>query len=131
MVVIQWPEINITLVKTFAAMTTHARPSRRFTATLAILIFLFPLVLFIGWSGIGVNHGALNEREQIDIFLSYFPSWLQNFTGITVFSLACCIIAMVLAGRSYKKRLLSVRVLMLLVVIGSIFLIIFNLAQLL
>lgn len=112
-------------------MTTHARPSRRFTATLAILVFLFPLVLFIGWSGIGVKHGALTESEQIDTFLSYFPAWLQNFKAITIFSLVCCIIAMILAGRSYKKRLLSVRVLMLLVVIGSLFLIIFNIAQLL
>lgn len=112
-------------------MTTHAHTSRRFTATLAIIFFIFPLVLFIAWSGITINHGALTEREHIDLFLEYFPAWMQNFTGITIFSLLCCIIAMVLAGRSYKKKLLSVRVLMLLVVIGAIFFAIFNIAQLL
>lgn len=111
-------------------MTTNAHTSRRLTATLAIIFFLIALVIFIGWSSVGIKYGAVNERDHIDIFLSYFPGWIQNFTGITIFSLICCVIAMVLAGRSYKKRLLSIRVLMLLVVIGSIFLAIFNIAQL-
>ncbi len=111
-------------------MTTHAHTSRRLTATVAIIFFLVALVIFIGWSSVGIKYGAVSERDHIDIFLSYFPAWIQNFTGITVFSLICSIIAMILAGRSYKKRLLSVRVLMLLVVIGSIFLVIFNITQL-
>lgn len=120
--------INFNKLKIFD-MTTHAHVSRRFTATLAIIFFLPALILFIIWSSIGLRFGEMNERDQIDTFLSYFPSWLQNFTTLHVISIVLCLVAIILAARSFKKHLLSVRVLMLLVVIGSIFLIIFDIFQ--
>ncbi len=110
--------------------TSRSHVSRRFTATLAILFFLIPLVLFIAWSSVSLKYGPMSENDQIQTFLNYFPALMQNFKGIHIFSMICCFIAIILASRSVKKKLLSVRVLMFLVMIGSIFLIIFDIAQL-
>lgn len=110
-------------------MSTSHAVSRKFTATLAIIFFLPPLILFIIWSSIGLQYGAMSEAQKARTFLDYFPGWLQNFTGIHIFALACCVAAILLARRSFKKKLLSIRVLMLLVVICSVFLILFNIFQ--
>lgn len=111
-------------------MTKQAKVSRRFTATLAIIFFIPPLLLFIGYSGIGVTSGYMDRANKIEAFLSHFPGWMQNYTAINIFSIVFCVIAIALAARSYKKKLLSVRVIMLMVVLISIFIILFDISQL-
>ena len=118
------------LINKNSAMTTRSHVSRRLTATLAIIFFLPALVIFILWSTLGLRFGQMPIRDKIDSFLNYFPSWLQNFTTLHVISLVLCVTAIILAARSFKKHLLSVRVLMLMVVICSLFLIIFDIFQL-
>lgn len=111
-------------------MTTQSHVPRKTTATLAVIALLIPLILFIVWSFITVKYGGMSKRDQVDTFLSYFPESLRNFTGVTILSLVCCVLAIILAARSFKKRLLSVRVIMTLVVLAAIFLLLFNISQL-
>lgn len=105
--------------------------SRRLTATLAIICFLPPLLLFVAYAAVGIRYGTMSKNDRIATLLEPFPSWLQNYTAMTIISLILCIAAVALASRSYKKKLLSTRVLMLMVVLISIFLILFNISQLL
>lgn len=110
-------------------MSTKSHVSRKVTATLAIIFLLPALIMFIMWSAIGLRYSGIDNGEQMDTYLDYFPAWLQDVNTIHVISIVCCIIAIVLAARSFKKHLLSVRVLMLLTVLASIFIILFDIYQ--
>jgi len=81
------------------------------------------------WSSIGLRYSGIDADEQMDTYLTYFPEWLQNINVIHAISLVCCTIAIILAARSFKKHLLSVRVLMLLTVLVAIFIILFDIYQ--
>lgn len=110
-------------------MSTKSHVSRRFTAVLAIIFFLPALILFAVWSSIGLRFSGIGEAEKTDYYLDYFPYWLQNMTAIHLISLAFCVIAIILAARSFKKNLLWVRVMMLMVVVVAIFIILFDIFQ--
>lgn len=71
----------------------------------------------------------MSDVDKMDTYLSYFPGWLQNITTIHIISIACCIAAIALASRSFKKHLLSVRVLMLMTSLVAIFIILFDIFQ--
>ncbi len=111
-------------------MSTSSHVSRRFTAVLAILFLLPALIFFIMWWSISLRYSGINESEQMDTFLGYFPQWLKSINIIHAVSIICCVVAVVLAARSFKKRLLSVRILMLLTVLIAIFIILFDISQL-
>lgn len=111
-------------------MTKRSRVSRRFTATLAVICFLPPLLFFIAYSAIGVKYGYMSRNDKIATLLEPFPSWMQNYTLMIIISMILSVLAIALASRSYKKKLLSVRVIMLLIVLISIFLILFDISQL-
>lgn len=110
-------------------MSTKSHVPRKITAALAILFLLPPLILFIMWSSIGLKYSGMGASDQMDTYLSYFPDWLKNINTIHAISIGSCIIAIVLAARSFKKHLLSVRVLMLLTVLAAIFIILFDIYQ--
>ena len=110
-------------------MSTKSHVSRKVTAALAIIFLLPPLIMFVMWSSIGLRYSGIDADEQMDTYLDYFPEWLKNINTIHAISIVCCIIAIVLAARSFKKHLLSVRVLMLLTVLASIFIILFDIYQ--
>lgn len=110
-------------------MSTKSHVSNRFTAVLAIIFILPALVLFAMWSTIGLRFSGLRRYEQIDYFMDYFPNWLQSMATIHAISIICCVIAITLAARSFKKKLLWVRVMMLMVVIVAIFIIMFDIYQ--
>jgi len=110
-------------------MSTHSHIRRRTTAALAILFLLPPVIFFIMWSSIGLRYSDINAVDQMDIYLSDFPAWLRNIDTIHAISVVCCIIAIVLAARSFKKHLLTIRVLMLFSVIVAIFIILFDIYQ--
>jgi hypothetical protein len=71
----------------------------------------------------------MGEDEQTETYLSHFPGWLKDMDVIHGISLVCCVIAIILAARSFKKHLLSIRVLMLLTVLAAIFIILFDIYQ--
>ena len=110
-------------------MSTNSHVSNRFTAVLAMVFLLPALVLFAMWSTIGLRFSGLERSEQIDYFMEYFPAWLQNMRIIHAVSLVCCVTAITLAARSFKKKLLWVRVMMLMVVIVALFIILFDIYQ--
>src|SRR5674476_345884 len=106
--------------------TTHV--SRRWTAAFAIAFLLPALIFFIMWSSIGLRFSGISDSDKMDTYISYFPGWLQNINTIHIISIVCCLAAIVLASRSFKKRLLSVRVLMLMTSVVAIFILLFDIS---
>lgn len=107
--------------------TTHV--SRRWTAAFAIAFLLPALIFFIMWSSIGLRFSGISDSDKMDTYLSYFPGWLQNMNTIHIISIVCCLAAIILASRSFKKRLLSIRVLMLMTSVVAIFILLFDIFQ--
>ena len=110
-------------------MTKTSHVSRRITAVLAIVFLLPALIFFIMWSSIGLQMTGINEQEKMSTYIGYFPTWLKNITTIHVISIVCCVMAIILASRSFSKNLLSVRVLMLLTVVAALFILLFDAYQ--
>lgn len=110
-------------------MTTQSHISRKWTAAAAGIFLLPAFILFIMWSSIGLRFSGISDSDKMDYYMGYFPKWLQNINLIHAISIVCCVIAIALAARSFKKRLLSVRVLMLLTCLVSIFIILFDIYQ--
>lgn len=111
-------------------MSTQPHVSRKLTAVLAVIFLLPPLVLYFMWVSIGLKYNGIGDNEWMDTYLSYFPKWLSNINFIHAISIIFCVIAILLAARSFKKHLLWVRLLMLLTVVVSIFIILFDIYQL-
>ena len=110
-------------------MTTTSHVSRRATAVFAIIFLLPALIFFMMWTSIGLHGSGLSSDEQISTYLGYFPKGFQNFRLIHIISIVCCVIAITLALRSFKKHLLSVRVLMMLTVVVALFILLFDIYQ--
>ncbi len=110
-------------------MSTNSHIRRKTTALLAVLFLLPAIIFFIMWSSIGLRYSGINAVDQMDIYLSDFPTWLRNIDTIHAISIVCCVVAIVLAARSFKKHLLSIRVVMLFTVIVAIFIILFDIYQ--
>ena len=115
--------------KTNNSMTTKSHISRRVTAVLAMFFLLPALILFMKWSSIGLSVSGISKQEQLKMYLGFFPAWLQNMSTIHAISIVCCVMAIILAARSYSKDLLSVRVLMLLTVVVAFFILLFDIYQ--
>ena len=110
-------------------MSAKTHLSRKITAAIAIFFLLPPLIFFVMWSSIGLRYSGLSNGDQMDVYVGYFPSWLRDINAIHIVSIVCCLIAIILAARSFKKHLLSVRVLMLIVVLAAIFILLFDISQ--
>ena len=110
-------------------MTKTSHVSRRITAVLAIVFLLPALIFFIMWSSIGLRFSGINEQDKMSTYIGYFPAWLRNITTIHIISIVCCVMAIVLASRSFSKDWLSVRVLMLLTVVAALFILLFDVYQ--
>ena len=110
-------------------MATTSHVSRKTTAILAIIFLLPALILFVMWSSIGLHASGLSAEEQISTYLGYFPKGLQSFRLIHIISIVCCVAAIILAARSSSKHLLSVRVLMMLTVVAALFILLFDIYQ--
>jgi hypothetical protein len=92
---------------------THHTPKRT-TAILAI-IFLLPAIYIFGlW--VNVFSKDLTPAQKITDFTGNFPSFMSDYKILMVVSMACCIVAMILASKSFKQRLLSLRIAMWLAV---------------
>ncbi len=111
-------------------MSTNTHIKKKVTATLSI-VFLFPaLVLFIMWISITIRFADMNEIDQQQTFLDYFSGFFKDIHVVNIISIIFCLIAIILASRSFQKRLLSLRFLMLITVLISIFIILFDISQL-
>lgn len=81
------------------------------------------------WSSIGLRATGISYQDKISIYMGYFPGWLQNITTIHIISIVFCIITIMLATRSFSKHLLSIRVLMLMTVVVALFILLFDIYQ--
>ena len=111
-------------------MTKTSHVPSKVTAVIAIVFLLPSLIFFIMWSSIGLQATGLNAREKVSAYLEKFPVFMQSITTINIISIVCCMLAIVFAARSFRKHLLSVRVLMMLTVLVAVFIILFDIYQL-
>ena len=81
------------------------------------------------WSAIGLKVTGISQEEKLSTYLGHFPAWLQNIATIHIISIVCCVIAIIFATRSFSKHLLSVRVMMMLTVLVAIFILLFDIYQ--
>jgi type IV secretory pathway TrbL component len=112
-------------------MSTKPHVPGKVRAALSIVFLLPPLIFFMMWISIGLRYSDMNSSEKSDTFLGYFGGLFENLYVINLISIICCMVAIILASRSFKKHLLSIRVLMLITVLFAIFLIMFDIFQLL
>jgi len=111
-------------------MSTNAHLKKKVTATLSIVFLLPALVLFLIWISITIRFTDMNEIDKQETFLGYFSGLFKNIHVVNIISIIFCLIAIILASRSFQKRLLSLRFLMLMTVLISIFIILFDISQL-
>lgn len=112
-------------------MTTTSHVSAKKNAGIAVLLLLPALIFFIMWSSTGLRGNGLNAKAKVSAYLEKFPGFMQNLTVINIISIVCCLLAIIFAARSFKKKLLSIRVLMMLTVFAALFIILFDIYQLL
>ncbi|MEO8110364.1 MAG: hypothetical protein ABI594_10035 [Ginsengibacter sp.] len=110
-------------------MTTKSHMPSKVTAIIAMVFLLPALVLFIMWSSIGLQGSGLNAKEKISVYLAKFPVAMQNLNIIHIISIACCLLATIFAARSFRKHLLSIRILMMLTVLAAMFILLFDIYQ--
>lgn len=110
-------------------MTTKSHVPSKITAIIAIVFLLPALVLFIMWSSIGLHSSGLNAQEKISMYLAKFPVAMQNLNIIHLISIVCCLFATYFAARSFRKHLLSIRILMMLTVLVAMFILLFDIYQ--
>ncbi|MEO8721470.1 MAG: hypothetical protein ABI297_01845 [Ginsengibacter sp.] len=111
-------------------MSTKSHVRGRVTAALSIAFLIPPLILFMMWVSIGMRRSSIDANDKIDIYLGYFGGLFNDLHVINIVSIVFCLVSIVLASKSFKKHLLSIRVLMLLTVLVAIFIILFDLFQL-
>jgi hypothetical protein len=116
--------------KNFIEMTTRSHSSKRTTAIIALLFLLPALILFILWLSVGMRLGDVGRTEKIQTYLDYFPAALQNMATLNIISIIFSLVAVIFSAKSFKKQLLSLRVLVLLTCFTAIFIMLFNIFQL-
>ncbi|MEO5908302.1 MAG: hypothetical protein ABIR50_03045 [Ginsengibacter sp.] len=111
-------------------MSTKSHVPGKITAALSIVFLLPPLILFMMWSSIGLRYSSMENNDKIDTYLGYFGGLIKSIHVVNLISIIFCLVSIVLASRSFKKHLLSIRVLMLITVLLAIFIIMFDIFQL-
>ncbi len=111
-------------------MSTNSHVRKKVTGTIAILFLLPPLIVFIMWSSISIRFSNLSDVDKQETFLGYFSGLFKNLHVVNITSIAFCLIATILASRSFQKKLLSLRIMMLITVLIAIFIILFDISQL-
>ncbi|MEO6819139.1 MAG: hypothetical protein ABI266_04060 [Ginsengibacter sp.] len=100
------------------------------TAIISIVVFIPALIISTLSASIGFRDGGVSHANKEDIFSSYFPAWMSNFAVLHIISIVLCIIAIVFAAKSFKKPLVWERVLMMLITMGAIIIILYDIVQL-
>lgn len=107
---------------------THKAP-KKFTAILAIIFLLPALYIFGVW--VNVFRQDITQKQKIVEFTEQFPSIINDYKIIMYLSIACCLVAMILASKSFKQRLLSLRIAMWLTVMAASLILLLDIFQLL
>jgi len=106
---------------------THHTP-KKYMAIIALIFLLPALYIFSIWLKVWKGD-YLNRPRQVSAFLDHFPGQVQNLNGINYFTLACCLIAIILATKSFKQSHLSLRLITLFTVLGGILILLMTIFQ--
>ena len=110
------------------SMTTHHTPKKSL-AFIGLLLLIPPILLQVLWINAYNNESIPSDRK--DKFLELFPSFLQNSVLLLLFSLACCVAAIIILSRSFNNRAVSLRVVSMLAVIVAVLIALLNFFQML
>jgi hypothetical protein len=94
--------------------TTHNVP-KKITAVFAIIFLLPAVYIFLIW--MNAFNQDVSQDQKISSFTNHFFGLFHDYKAILLISVTCSLIAMVLAAKSFKQRLLSLRIAMWLTVI--------------
>lgn len=111
-------------------MVSHSTKTKKKTGTLAVILLIPPLILFLAYAFTGLGGGFMTSTEKQESLLSNLPSWAQHYTLLIVVSIILCLASMILASGSYKRKSVSSRIKMLIVILISIVLLLFDIGQL-
>lgn len=109
-------------------MTSSHKVPKKITAVLAIIFLLPALYIFGLWAKIFGQD--ITPAQKIGEFTDHFPSPLNDYKTIMYISITCCLAAMVLAAKSFKQPLLSLRIAMWLTVMIAALIFFLNVFQL-
>ena len=110
-------------------MTSTHHVHKKYTAILAIIFLLPALYIFGVWLKAWNAEPDASQAAKTSAFLNWFPNGLTT-NAVTFVSIGCCIAALVLAATSFKQRVVSLRVLMMLTVIFASFILLLDIFQL-
>ena len=111
-------------------MSTNSHVKKKVTAAISIIFLLPPLIFWMMWISVGLRFPGISEVDRQESFLSYFSGLFKNIHVVNIISIVFCIISIILASRSFQKRLLPLRILMLITVLIAIFIMLFDISQL-
>lgn len=109
-------------------MTTHHTPKRSL-AIIGLLLLIPPVLMQSLW--IDAFNGESDPLSRKERFLEHFPLFLQSSTILLLFSLACCVFAIVILSRSFNNRAVWLRVLSMVAVVVAVLLALLNVFQML
>ena len=75
----------------------------KFGSVAGLVFLLSPCAIWGSWIGTFSSYPEKSQAEKVTIFLSHFPSALQNTRVLTVIALVSCILAVVLSTLSLKQ----------------------------
>lgn len=110
-------------------MSTNHTVSKKITSLLAVLFFIPTLYFFGTWANLGWKNPDMPLDEKVGSYLGYYPHFLQNIGRIHYITIFCCIAAMYFSAYAYKQHLLSIRIVMMLIVLFSFFILVFTIFQ--
>lgn len=110
-------------------MTSTHKVPKKITAILAILFILPALYIYGVWMTVAGDDIA--QEQKIEQFTGHFPSFISDNKILSLISIACCIIAMILAAKSFKQPMIFLRITMWLIVMIAFLLLVLNVFQLL
>ena len=110
-------------------MSTNTHVHKVYTAILSVIIVLPPIIFYFMYTSIGWRYSDISQVDKVDTFTGYFPGFLRNINVIHAISIVCCLVAIILAARSFRKRSLSLRITTLIVVLVAIMILFFDFSQ--
>lgn len=114
----------------FLSMSTNSHVKKKVTAVISILFLLPSIVLFMMWNSIGLRFPDMSDVDKQEAFLDYFSGLFKNIHVVNIVSIIFCLVSVIFASRSFQKRLLPLRIIMLITVLVAIFIILFDVSQL-
>jgi len=111
-------------------MSTNSHVKKKVTAVISILFLLPPIVMFMMWTSVGLGSPDMSDVDKQETFLGYFSGLFENIHVVNIVSIILCLVSVIFASRSFQKKLLPLRIIMLITVLVAIFIILFDISQL-